>query len=160
MSMPQHNRRKLRNLVQDPNTQYRHALYYFGFTVVAAFLMQTVLMGTIQQTVLQALAASGVDPSTIAATLQGPIRTYMWRAVILFPVLGLASMLFALRMTHRYLGPQVAIRRHLAALSDGDYTAVCRLRGADELQGIAADLNELAATLLARHGAGTHDRAA
>lgn len=152
--------RKIKNLVREPGKQYRHALYYFGFTVAGALLVNTFFLASLQRYVAHALLASGVDAATVAAAIEGPVREFVWRAMLLFPLLGLISIFFALRMTHRFLGPQVAIQRHLDALIAGDYTSTCRIRRKDELQGVAAKLNELSAALAERHGQEARDTAA
>ena len=41
----------------------------------------------------------------------------------------------------------IALRRHIGRLKDGDYSAVCRLRTGDELEPVAEALNELAREL-------------
>lgn len=151
MSQHRKNRRKLANLVLAPDKQARQALMYFGFAVVGALLVNFLLAASMQQAVTGALVASGVQPQVIAAAIEGPIQEMVWRALLLFPFLGLAALFYALRTTHRYLGPQVAIRRHIDALVAGDYSSSCRVRSTDELQEIAAQLNELAATLAERH---------
>lgn len=149
--MPQNrNRRKIKNLVQKPSLQYKHAVYYFAFMVVGAILVQVVMLGTLQRFMIETLLASGVDPLRVQQALNTQLRGYMLRITMLFPVLGLGAMFLALRMTHRFLGPQVPMRRHVRALIDGDYSSRCHIRKGDELQELATDLNALAETLAER----------
>lgn len=154
------NRRQIRNMLLEPEKQYRHALTYFAFIAVGALVLQTVLIRTTRRFVLDTLLAAGVEPSVLLTSMNGALREYLWRSALMFPALAVLSLFFALRMTHRFLGPQVAIRRHIAALRDGDYTAVCQLRKKDELQEVAEELNELAETLRHRHGENDRHRAA
>jgi len=140
-------RRQLRNYLLDPRVQLRYALYFFTFGVIAAILNQMMLVRTIQSSVLQLLFDDKVDALALTAGIAGPLSQLSWRTAMLFPVLGLACALFAIRITHRFVGPQVALLRHIEALKHADYDAVCELRSDDELQRVANALNELAAAL-------------
>lgn len=154
------NRRKLKNLVQKPTLQYSHALYYFAFLVVGAVMTQVFLVGSLQRMMVEAMLASGVDPLRLQMALSGQFRDYTLRVVLIFPVLGLGAMYFALRITHRFLGPQVPMQRHVRALIDGDYGSQCHLRKGDELQELSESLNELAEALQRRHGSQSRQIAA
>ena len=160
MSQVATNRRRIRNMLLEPGKQYRHALTYFAFIAAGALVLQAVLVRTTQRFVLDTLIASGVDPSVLLTSMNGALREYMWRSALMFPLLALLSLFFAVRMTHRFLGPQVAIQRHIAALREGDYDAVCKLRAKDELQDVAESLNELAEALRTRHAEDDRPRAA
>lgn len=146
------NRRKLKNLVQKPTLQYSHALYYFAFLIVGAVMTQVFLVGSLQRMMVEAMLASGVDPLRLQMALSDQLRAYSLRIVLIFPVLGLGAMYFALRITHRFLGPQVPMQRHIQSLIAGDYDSAIRLRKGDELQELASSLNELAEALQKRHG--------
>lgn len=150
------NRRKLKNLVQKPKLQYSYSLYYFALVIVGAVLTQVFLVGSLQRMMVQAMLASGVDPLQLQLALSDQLRDYTLRVVMIFPLLGLGAMFFALRLTHRFLGPQVPMQRHIRALIDGNYDSACHLRQGDELQELSASLNELAEALQRRHG--EHDR--
>jgi len=157
---PRKNRRKLKNLLLDPYKQVRHALLYFALIAAAALILQTILLQSIQRFVVQTLLQNGVDPASMAVAMDGPMRAYLWRSALLFPLLALFCMFFALRMTHRFLGPQVAINRHIDALRDGDYGSRCQLRKDDELQELCDKLNELADALEQRHAGSERPAAA
>lgn len=47
----------------------------------------------------------------------------------------------------RMMGPEVAFRRHVEALKNGDYKARVKLRDGDAFLGLAQDLNDLAMLL-------------
>jgi len=146
------NRRKLKNLVQKPSLQYRYAVLFFFFTVTGAVVAQILLVASFQRSIVRSLLAAGVDPLLLQMAISDQLRIYTLRIALLFPVLGLAALYLALKITHRFLGPQVPIRRHIAALIEGNYGSSCHLRKGDELQELTEDLNELAATLRERHG--------
>ena len=71
----------------------------------------------------------------------GYLRTHWW--VFLLEI----CVVFAIWLTHRFVGPQVAIQRHIGHLTTGDYTHTCTLRDGDELKPIARALNELTEAL-------------
>lgn len=144
------NQRKLRNYLLDPKLQLSYALYFFTFSVIAAILNQMMLVRAVQTFLLEAMVGTNVDATALAANIAGPLRNLGWRLALLFPVVGLACALFAIRLTHRFVGPQRALRRHITALKQGDFSSVCHLRSDDELKGLAADLNDLAAVLRER----------
>ncbi len=56
------------------------------------------------------------------------------------------------KLTHRYYGPLVAVKRFLNILIEGEYSSRISLRKNDELKDIAAKLNELAQALEEKHG--------
>ena len=55
-------------------------------------------------------------------------------------------------VTHKYYGPLVSIRRFVLGISKGDYSQRVVLRKRDELQDLAANLNQMAESLQKRHG--------
>ena len=67
-----------------------------------------------------------------------------------FAVFILFSFSFALLMSHRIAGPQVAIKAYIDALKRGDYNYPRNLRPNDELTEIMTALKELAPILKER----------
>jgi signal transduction histidine kinase len=60
----------------------------------------------------------------------------------------LAMVGFCIAYTHTLLGPTIPLRRHVKSMKDGNYHARNKLRKSDAAhQGLADDLNELAAVL-------------
>lgn len=154
------NRRQIKNIVLDPLKQYRHALTYFGFTVLGALVIQAVILHALNGFVVQAVFLSGVDPARLTGLLEQLSDVFFWRAVVMFPILAWGCLVLSLRMTHRFLGPQVPIRRHVKAMIEGDYASRCHVREKDELRELAGELNELAEVLQSRHGDQELERAA
>ena len=58
-------------------------------------------------------------------------------------------------LSHRLFGPLISIKRHIASLREGQYSARLQLRENDDLAEIKDSLNDLAAALEQRHGPGT-----
>lgn len=153
MANEKKNRRKLRNLLLDPRVQYRYGYYFLAFSVGAALLNQVFLVSSMRSMLLRALADSNVDPISLAGNVAGPIRVIAVGTTLILPVMGLLCFGFAILVTHKFVGPQVALKRHIAKLKAGNYASECRLRKDDELQELADELNELAEALEQRHGA-------
>ncbi len=141
------NRRRLRNFLLDKPVQYRYGLYFFLVSVMAAVVSQVLMLRSAETLVLGTLSAGGVDPSIVESFGAAPLRLLGLLTLVLLPALALVSVVLAIFLTHRFLGPQVAIKRHVEELLDGNYESVCRLRKHDELSEIAAGLNRLAAAM-------------
>ena len=146
------NQRKIKNIVVEPMKQYKYALMNFCIMIIGAFAVMSILLQTVQRLLGQAMIVAGADPELLNLAVAGQARAFMLRAALLFPILGLGCMAIALRLTHRFLGPQISIKRHIQRMIDGDYDAKCMIRRDDELHEVANKLNELAAALRERRG--------
>lgn len=146
-------RRSVRNLVQDPRVQYRYALYFFGFAVAAAIINQMFMVRAFRGILIQTLLGTNIEPALLQAAVGAPLQALALKMTLMYPILGMVCAAFALWVTHQFVGPQVALRRHIGRLKDGDYSAVCHLRTNDELESVAAALNELARELERRQDA-------
>lgn len=140
-------RRKISNLVQNPRVQYRYVLYFFGFAVAAAVVNQMFMVHAFRGILLQTLLGTNIDSAALQAAVGAPLQALALRMTLLYPILGTACAAFAIWVTHKFVGPQVALRKHIRRLQEGDYAAVCRLRTGDELEPVAEALNELAREL-------------
>jgi signal transduction histidine kinase len=69
-----------------------------------------------------------------------------WLAVILLSYLALIVTI-SIVFTHRLIGPTIAFRRHIRALTEGKYQSRVVLRKGDAFIEVADDLNKLAETL-------------
>lgn len=140
-------RRSVRNLVQDPRVQYRYALYFFGFAVAAAVINQMFMVRAFRGILIQTLLGTTIEPALLQAAVGAPLQALALKMTLMYPILGMVCAAFAIWVTHKFVGPQVALRRHIGRLKDGDYSVVCHLRTGDELESVAAALNELAREL-------------
>ena len=140
-------RRKIRNLVQDPRVQYRYVLYFLAFAVAAAVVNQMFMVRAFRGILIQTLSGTNIDAATLQAAVGAPLQALALRMTLMYPILGMACAAFAIWATHKFVGPQVALRRHICRLQEGDYAAVCRLRNGDELGPVAEALNKLAREL-------------
>ena len=140
-------RRQLRNLVQDPRVQNRYALYFFGFAVAAAVMNQMFMVRAFRGILIETLASTNIDPSILQAAVGDPLQSLALKMTLIYPILGVACASFGIWITHKFVGPQVALRRHIGRLKEGDYSSTCQLRSGDELESVATALNELAREL-------------
>ena len=153
-------RRQLRNMVQDPRVQYRYALYFFGFAVAAAVMNQMFMVRAFRGILIQTLLGTNIDPAALQAAVAVPLQALALKMTLMYPIFGMVCAAFAIWVTHKFVGPQVALRRHIGRLAEGDYDAVCNLRSGDELESVAAALNDLAAELRSRNSESDSIRAA
>ena len=81
----------------------------------------------------------------------------VWLTAYIFiatTVLSVFTFLTGVVISHRIFGPIVSMKRHIASLREGQYTARLQMRESDDLVELKDALNDLAAALEARHGAG------
>jgi signal transduction histidine kinase len=127
--------------------QYRYALYFFGFAVAAAVMNQMFMVRAFRSILIQTLLGTNIDPAALQAAVGVPLQALALKMTLMYPIFGMVCAAFAIWVTHKFVGPQVALRRHIASLAAGDYQAVCRLRSGDELESVAVALNDLAREL-------------
>ena len=99
------NRRRLRNFLLDKPVQYRYGLYFFLVSVMAAVVSQVLMLRSAETLVLGTLSAGGVDPSIVESFGAAPLRLLGLLTLVLLPALALVSVVLAIFLTHRFLGP-------------------------------------------------------
>ena len=151
------NQRKLQNLVVRPRLQLKLGL---SFMLVGGLILSVIglyvlyLLADVQQ-IMGANARLDFQSQT-------QINDLLLRCVEVvvqgFIVFILASFVFAIVVSHRVSGPQVAISAYIEQLKQGNYDHKRALRDRDELQDIMLALNELAAILekRTREGSGVN----
>lgn len=146
------NRRHVKNFLLQPRVQLRYAMYFMAFAVVAAVVSQTLVLTALRQILANIMRATNMDPLVFATQVSAPLRVAAFQMASLYALLALGCGMFGIYLTHRFVGPQVALRRTLEQLRRGNYEAECRLRPTDELGEVAELINALAVTLNERHG--------
>ena len=146
--MAQH-QRKLSNMFVQPKFQLKLSLIYM---FVGGLILCAVGLAVLQIT-------SGVEDlmnnnPIMDFRVQGQINDLMLQCVqaslLGFGIYILFSFVFALVVSHRIAGPQVAIGAYIEALKQGDYDYQRNLRPRDELNDIMDALKALAPILKAR----------
>jgi signal transduction histidine kinase len=146
--MAQH-QRKLSNMFVQPKFQLKLSLIYM---FVGGLILCAVGLVVLQIT-------SGVEDlmnnnPIVDFRVQGQINDLMLQCVqaslLGFGIFILFSFVFALVVSHRIAGPQVAISAYIEALKQGDYDYQRNLRPRDELADIMDGLKALAPILKER----------
>ena len=89
-------RRRLRNMVQDPRVQYRYALYFFGFAVAAAVVNQMLMVRAFRSILIQTLVGTNVDPAALQTAVAVPLQALALRMTIMYPIFGMICAAFAI----------------------------------------------------------------
>ncbi len=144
-------RRRLRNFMIRPGVQIRHLVYVLSVGLVFMLVMFSFMLMTLTSMFNQAAQIANIEYD-----IQLAIQNAIISAWIVFTLSCLAfavlSAAIGILLTHRVFGPIVPIRRHLAALKEGNYKVVTQLRQQDELKDVADDLNQVSAMLEKRYG--------
>lgn len=139
-------RRKVKNILLAPKSQIRIGAIVFAI----GFITMSVLFGIILMRfndILDAFVAISTDRElAMEASRSTKVALWVTYSALLLGFL-FSTFYLALKVTHRYLGPMVAIRRQIHAMKEGQYAERVKLRQDDEFQDIADDLNALAERL-------------
>ena len=145
--------RSLRSLLIEPFQQMKFGLYMLAvfvlFVCITGFLIGKTFLEQYRN-VMEVFHV--VDPSQQWELVTNQVfyaNAWILGGFFLFSLL--AILVIVIRLTHRYYGPIVAIERFVDMLIRGNYEAKVVLRNKDELQELAAKLNELAVALRKRH---------
>ncbi len=87
------------------------------------------------------------ESSYFASLIEDQIRSALVALGMLVSVYMILVVGLWVRYSRKVMGPEVAFRRHVEALKNGDYAARVELRDGDAFVELAGDLNELAAIL-------------
>lgn len=153
MDGPRTQRRKLRNTWLEPRLQLRYGMLGFAFVAVAVVGAQLLTFVAVRAEALRVLREAR-SPARLADVVDLAMRSALLENLWLYPILAAIALFGAARVLHRFVGPQVPIRRVLAQLRAGEYGGSCGIRDRDELHDLVAEINELSATLHERHGNG------
>ena len=145
--------RNLKSLLIEPFQQMKFGLYMLAIFVLFVCITGFLIFKTFLEQYRNVMEVfQVVDPHQQWELITNNV--FYSNALILggfFVFSLLAILVIVIRLTHRYYGPIVAIERFVDALIRGNYDAKVVLRNKDELQELAAKLNELAVALRKRH---------
>lgn len=127
------NRQTLVGFIVRPKEQARIALVFIGATWVMHLVLMAVMIPNLSQ----------LDEFTVTI--------YLIFSALFLSVFALVT---GFVLSHRMYGPLVSIKRHIAQLREGDYSARLSLRQTDDLSEMRDALNDLAGALETRHGSG------
>ena len=96
----------------------------------------------------QYAACAAADAKEIALTLQTAIWSFVGAAVLLVPVL----VWDALKMSHRFVGPIIRMKKAIRDIGEGRYQEI-KLRKGDYWHELASELNQMQVKLKERERA-------
>lgn len=133
------NRRRIKNLIVSPTTQIRYGALFLALTIIANIVL-TVLATNLYYSWMNGTMETSRSEVIVASL------AFCFLAYIL--IYGF-SFLLGLLISHKTLGPTVAIHRYIEQLQDGKYGDRLQLRDQDEprMREIAEALNTLATKL-------------
>lgn len=127
------NRQTLVGFIVRPKQQARTALVFIAATWIMHLVLMAVMIPNLGQ----------LDEFSIVA--------YLTFSAVFLSVFALVT---GFVLSHRMYGPLVSIKRHIAHLREGDYSARLSLRQTDDMSEMRDALNDLATALESRHGSG------
>ena len=143
------NQRSLKNIFTQPRFKLSLSMYFV--IIGGAFLNVIALFTMYTNGKVLDLMNNNLRLDFHAQMQIHELTLESFQAVLLGFVIFIAfSFFFALMMSHRIAGPQVAIRAYIEALKDGNYDYERELRMKDELNDIMNALKELKPILEAR----------
>lgn len=141
--------RKISNFLLTPRFQLKLTYYYIGVGVAiivatgaTVFYKMTVIRNIMNNSVVTDFGAQ----STISEQMFFVAQT----SLVGFVAFAMASLIFALMVSHRIAGPVVAITAFIDELTKGNYSYGRTLRPYDELSPIMDHLHELKTVLVAQ----------
>ncbi len=135
-------KRKLRNYYVNPITQRKFAAQMLAVVLGSVALLNFFSLWKINQLTSLLSNAKAMD------SIRTEYSAFMvWICLGAFLGVGLFSFVISLLMSHRFVGPMIAIERQLLAMAQGDFRGRLKLRKDDEMKIIAQRLNELADSL-------------
>lgn len=142
-------KRSYRNYLIEPMAQVRMGLRLMMINVAFVVAMGVVISSGYfaQYSLLVGTNLNGAD-----SPLQAVLNRHTIALSVIFILFILVLMAAVIVYTHRIYGAVVAIQRTINDLNAGRYEKRCNLRSHDELQDLAASLNDLAQTLQSKHG--------
>lgn len=141
-------KRKLSNYLLKPGFQLRYGLYLFIFGFAGTTLIQYLSYLSLRRAIIdfhtkneKADLMSWMDPSVLEIG---------YDYYIFIGLFALGCAVFGIWMTHRVVGPEVAIKRFVGEMRRGKFGHKLTLREKDQLFEIAQELNDLSESLATR----------
>lgn len=139
-------RRGLKSLLIKPELQLRLPVYLLFVTVLFAIASWVVL-----QVAFDGLYEFAFEQENLAEHVGELFRHQVQLVIGLFSLLTIVYVLLTVGLSvaflHKLIGPSIAFKRHINALSEGNYASRITLRQDDAFGGISIELNELAEVL-------------
>jgi len=138
--------RKFKNLLLKPLLQVKLGLYSILLSSLFVVTFCSVLMVSFHRLFELILDFTDLRQEVIDVIQSGLYGIAGW-LILIVAVYFLASVLLSVVYTHRLIGPTIAFRRHIKALTEGNYDSRIQLRKNDAFVEVAEELNRLAEVL-------------
>jgi signal transduction histidine kinase len=147
-------KRSLKNLLIEPMKQVRFGIYMLVITISYSLITNILLVGSFYEQYRHVMAIFNVvDPHLRWELISDEVfYSNITRLAVCFVLFLIVLFTAIIKLTHRFYGPIVAIRKFIRELKEGNYSSRITLRRRDELQDIAKELNSLAEALEKRKG--------
>lgn len=133
-----------RQLIVNRPLQYR----FIGAILLILVGLAAVGLATVHLTLWTTLRMFGLEHDAVTVAL---LTTVSWSLTVELLIVAPFVMWIGVLLTHKIAGPLIRIQAALARMTHGNYDVHLQLRRADALVELAEDVNQLAASLRARH---------
>ncbi len=135
--------RKLRNYLLKPGYQLKFSLYFIVSGMALLGVMIAVVFSKLR-TLSETISRSGALDIKAQTLLNELIFDVTWISLSTFAVFALIVLVYSIVISHRIVGPTVAICAYIEELKKGNLDAKRTLRKYDELHPIMDSLQDLA----------------
>lgn len=139
-------KRRVRNFLLQPLLQVKLGLYTILLTVMFAISVAAILYFNLKKFVGVVLQLTDVQDE-VTELLNAYMRDTRWYLGLAMALFIFLSVGLSILYTHRLIGPTIAFRRHIRALSEGRYNVRTFLRRGDAFAEVADELNHLSEVL-------------
>lgn len=146
--------RTFSSMVIEPFKQMKFGIYIIAISVAFTAAAGALFMFAFNEQYQQVMSIfSVVDPNLQWELVANDVfEKNAWRlAALLFGFIAVL-MIVVFKMTHKYYGPLVSVERFVDEITKGEYYSRVSIRTSDELQDLAAKLNNMAQSLENKHG--------
>jgi nitrate/nitrite-specific signal transduction histidine kinase len=138
--------RKIRNYLIRPGYQLRFGLYFITSGLALLGVMIAVIFSKLR-TLSETISRSGSLDIKSQTLLNNLIFEMTWISLLTFVAFALIVLVYSIVISHRIVGPTVAICAYIEELKKGNLDARRTLRKYDELHPIMDALQEFALLL-------------
>jgi methyl-accepting chemotaxis protein len=139
-------KRSLKNYALQPFLQIKLGMYCLILSILFVVSLGLVLYVNLENLYNVVLELTGVR-SEVIPLIESSIAPAKTQLLLLSGIYILLTLLISMLYTHRLVGPTIAFRRHIRAISDGDFKLRTNLRPGDAFSEVADDLNKLSEKL-------------
>lgn len=148
------NRRRLKNFMVQPKFQLKFSSHFILSGLVFVGIVVLFIFNKLKG-LQETIGTAEVITIETQSHINRVFVELMTTSLVAFAVFSLVSFVYALVISHRIAGPQVAIIRFIEQMKNGNYDkSSFKLRKHDELKLIMDQLHELADTLQGQTNSG------